>query len=358
MATEEQSVLHARHEALGARFVEVAGRQMPLSYRIAIDETQQLLDGCGVVDVSHHGRIRIRGDGALALLERACAQEVARQEDDTAAASLMLTAGGGVLDLGELVRLEDAWLMVTSPPCRQKVLNHLRELATAEGLEVKLDDQSDKTVQLLVAGPQAPARLDAVLPFAVSQLADGAAAAGSMMLARYSGYRRDIGGLWAMHVVLPGLMAGLAWDFITQKAGANIVAPAGLAAVDAARVQAGVPAYGAELNETIDPVTAGLSHLCRAEGGYIGAEALAQGRSRAAARRLVRLAMDMQAPHLPRLGEAVLDADGVEAGAVTSSAYWPPSGALVLLAYVDVSRSGGELYIDTPQGRVRLAARQ
>ena len=154
---------------------------LPLSYLGALDEAREVRRRAGVFDVSHIGRIRIRGNGALDLLEHVCTADVTRQEDNTAQSTLLCNAAGGILDAGFIVRLETFWVLTTSPGNREKVLNHLQPFADEFG--AKVDDQTFKTCQLAVTGPAAATVLDTVLPEKVSTLPSHTAKMGSLLLA-------------------------------------------------------------------------------------------------------------------------------------------------------------------------------
>ncbi|MCK4601190.1 MAG: hypothetical protein KAU28_01905, partial [Phycisphaerae bacterium] len=311
-----KTALHARHVALEAKMADVAGWEMPLSYRSVLDEYGQARARASVFDISHIGRLRIRGDGALDLLERLCTADVAHQEDDTAIYTLLCNERGGIVDDCLLLRLEGCWLLTTNAINRRKVLEHIQANA---GDDVKVDDQTEKTSQLAVIGPAAAEILDAVGPMKVSSMPAGAVKTGSLLIARYVAIRTGCGGNWSLEVILPNMAASMAWDFITKKAGANAITPAGLAARDLLRFEAGLPRYGWEINETIDPVAAGVEFAVDFEKNFIGADAVRAVRDKGPARRRVGLVLaepkgSAAKPAIPRQGATVFDADGGEIG--------------------------------------------
>jgi len=267
-----KSALHDRHVALGAEMGEAAGWEMPLSYGDAEGEAAAVRERGGIADVSHFGRVRIRGDAALDLLERACTADVARQEDNTTMPTLLLGADGRILDAARLIRLETFWVLVTSPRRREPLLAHLRTLADEFG--AKVDDQTLKTSMLLAAGPDVPGILDAVLPFRASELAEGAVKLGSMLVARYIAERVGETRPWCARVQVPNMLAGRAWRFITDKAGENALPPVGVQALDALRAEAGVPRFGEDFDETSDPASAGLGSWIDWGHDFLGREAL------------------------------------------------------------------------------------
>jgi len=352
--SEEQDALktplYARHVAEGAELGEEGEWVVPLYYAGGLEEAAEVRRRAGVFDLTHLGRIRIRGDGALDLLERACTGDVAHQEDDTAAHALLCNERGGVLADSLLLRLPDCWLMTTAAICRRKVLEHLQALA--DELDAKVDDQTEKIAHLSVCGPETPRILDAVLPMRVSDIPAGAARTGSLMIARYIAMRTAYTGEWSLEVVVPNMMVRRAWDFITKKAGANAVLPAGVVARDVLRIEAGMCRYGHELNETIDPLTAGLERLVDFDHDFIGRDALDELRRRGPRRKRVGLAFpegEGVGGDIPRQGWCVREPGGAEIGAVTSGTYSPALDRTIAMAYVarDKAGTGAEVLVHT-----------
>jgi aminomethyltransferase len=241
-------------------------------------EVDAVTRAAGAIDLSHLGRIRVRGDGALPLLERACTADVARQEDDTAILTCLCDAAGKIIDIAYLVRLEGMWVLSTNCLACPAVLAHLMSLNEAEGFDAKIDDQTFKTVLISVAGPAARELLDELLPGEKpSSLARGEARMGTMMVARYIAMRTGSTGQWSLEVMVPNMLAGAAWNFITVKAGhgQKALPPIGQAAWNTLRQNAGIPAGDALTGQT--PREANLTHLLDLDDKdhhYLGREAL------------------------------------------------------------------------------------
>ena len=346
-----KTALHAKHVEMAAKMGQEAGWEMPLSFRGPLEEVRQVRTRAGVFDLSHVGRIRVRGDGAVDFLERLCTADVAHQEDDTALYTLMCNDSGGIIDHCSVLRLENYWLLTPSAGSRLKVLQHMQTLAG--DFDVKVDDQTEKTVMLCVTGPAAEGILDAVLPVKVAGMALNAVKAGSLMVARYMAVRTDYTGQWSLEVMLPNMMASQAWRFITDKAGANAVPPAGLSARDVLRIEAARPRYGHELNETIDPITAGLERAVDFDHDFIGRQAVQTKKDKLPARTLVGLTLQPPAggagaAGIATLGSVVMRTDGSEIGAVTSGTYSPTLETPVALAYVapEAATCDTELIVD------------
>ena len=353
-----KTALHDRHVAREAKMGSDGGWEMPLSFSGAADEVQAVCSRAGAFDISHVGRIRIRGDEALDLVERVCTADVVRQEDDTARYTLLCNESGGIIDQCLAIRIEDWWLLTTSPINRVKVFEHL--CARGEGLSVKVDDQTLKTSMVCVAGAQAEEMLDRALPISVAGMAPGQIKTGTLMFARYIAVRTVYMGLWALDVMLPNMFIGQAWRFITDKAGENAAPPAGAVARDVLRIQAGMCRYGHELNETIDPFMAGLGESVDFAHEFIGREALAALRDKAPSRRRVGLVLAPSvgqdaAGAIPACGTPVCRTDGGQIGTVTSGTFSPALDRVIAMAYVACESGGAGTEVLVGQDSSRVA---
>lgn len=215
---------------------DVAGWDMPMQYDEPANECQTVRERAGVFDISHMGRLLVRGDGALNFMERVCKFDVVHQEDDTAERTLICGPAGETIARAMVLRLENQWLLTIDPADHAAAWEHLQPIAEQCG--ARLTDQTPRTSQLSVVGPAAGELLDAVLPIKVAHLPSGAAKTGSIMIARYIAFRANLAGLWSLEVIVPNMLAGQAWDFITKKAGENCIPPAGLTARDLLRSDA------------------------------------------------------------------------------------------------------------------------
>jgi aminomethyltransferase len=328
--------LDATHRDLGATMGLEGGWEVPLSYSGALAEAAEVRDRACVFDISHVGRIRIRGSDALALVEKLCTTDVVHQEDDTAACTLLLNESGGILADAIVARLEGFWLITTDPCNRQKVLDHATSVC--EGMSAKVDDQTEKGAMLAVTGAAAREVLDSVLPEKPGDLQPGATKIGSMMIARYIVMRTSFTGMWGLEVILPKMFIAKAWRFITEKADDKSLKPAGMTARDILRIEAGLCRYGHELNETIDPFTAGLESLVDFDHEFIGRQALTALRNKGVSRRRVGLRLDgSEASVIPRFGDTVYNSEGLEVGAVTSGTFSPTLDCSVAMAYVSLA---------------------
>src|SRR5258708_18278007 len=98
-ATLLQTPLNAAHRRIGARMVDFAGWDMPVQYAAGIlAEHQAVRTACGLFDLSHMGRVFLRGPDALTLAQECCTRDLARIRPGEAAYSVVCRADGGILD--------------------------------------------------------------------------------------------------------------------------------------------------------------------------------------------------------------------------------------------------------------------
>ncbi len=333
---------HADH---GARFVDFAGWQMPISYGSIHAEHHQVRHWGGLFDVSHMGRIEIAGRHARRLLERVLTRRVSDMAEQSCRYSLICNEQGGTLDDVIVYRFDDHWLLVVNASNREKVLAHLR--AVGAELSVKIDDQTTTTAMVALQGPkvmQHIGRFSTEVPtlkryhFCVKNLL-----VLKMTISR-TGYTGEDG----VEVILSANMAPQAIKLLLSEpageAAAAVIKPAGLGARDTLRMEAGMPLYGHELDEQTDPLSAGLHFAVNLDKDqhdngekFIGQAALKTIGAEGPKRKLIGLKLDGK--RTARQGMKVLLGDR-PIGAVTSGCLSPTLGYPIAMAYVEAQSCG------------------
>jgi aminomethyltransferase len=312
-----RSPLHDLHAGLGARFVDFGGWEMPLQYNSVITEHQAVRAGCGVFDVSHLGRFRlISGDHALSRL--VCNDHTLLAPGGTQY-TMALNETGGVIDDIIVWRFEDGetWVLPNAA-------NHERVMEgfVAEGAEI--EDLRPATVSLAVQGPAAPDVLAAVLGDKPRRFrTQRARFGGSPAWVAGTGYTGERGG---EVVVAAGDARGVMSALL--EAGAT---PCGLGARDTLRLEAGLPLWGQDIDETITPLEAGLGFAVSFTHDFVGRAALERQRKDGPPRR--RLCFRTEGRVIPRTGYPVSGQGGD--GIVTSGNFSPVLGCGIGMALVD-----------------------
>jgi aminomethyltransferase len=370
--------LRSVHERLGATMTDFAGWLMPLRYGSETAEHLAVRSAAGLFDLSHMGEIAVTGPGAGPALDYALTGWLSRLSVGQARYTMLCAADGGILD--DLVvyrQAEDRFLVVANAANTSVVLDELQErCATADGTTVS--DQTDRTALIAIQGPNAARVLASHTSAALGSVkyysgVYGDVAGSPAWIAR-TGYTGEDGfeifcapehaeHVWA--ALLPGapLSSGapLPSGSAVAPAGQDVV-PAGLAARDTLRLEAGMPLYGNELGPDVSPFEAGLGKVVRLDkpGDFVGRAALAGLAADVASgtgpgRRLVGLAA--RSRRVPRHGYPVISGDA-EVGTVTSGAPSPTLGMPIAMAFVAASavtgESTGPFGVDI-RGRIEMA---
>lgn len=331
MSALRRTPLYEAHRTLGARMVPFAGFEMPVQYTSIKEEHRAVRERAGLFDVSHMGQLHLRGPGALDAAERLVTCSVADLRPGRVRYGLLCNDGGGVVDDVTVYRLaEDAVFFCVNAANREKDLAWIRERA---GAGVAVDDRSDATGLLAVQGPRGAeivaALADGPLPrigrFGFRELA----LAGRPVLVSRTGYTGEDGfELYLDEAATPAL-----FEALLEAGRERGLLPAGLGARDTLRLEAALPLYGHELDDTTSPLEAGLGRFVKRDrGGFIGAEALEKRAAQGLGRRLVGFALEDR--RVARAEHVLCDAAGGAIGRVTSGAPSPTLGKSIGLGYV------------------------
>ena len=304
----------------------------PPHYGSVADEYWALTDGAGLLDRSHVGRVSVSGEDALDLLNRLSTNELMTLEAGQGAPTVLTSNKGRILDLLYVFRLEDRLTVLTSPQRNGKVIDWLEFYTIME--DVSVEDRTPNTAMLSFVGPRAAALLDDLTGQDVSSLDVYEGVVATLSGVEAGVYRTDFfSGLPAYDVIVDDDPARRVWEDVLQKGGSVGLLPVGADALEAARVERGVPVYGKELTESYNPLEAGLrKYISFTKGCYVGQEVVARlDTYKKVQRQLVGLRWDSDSDP----GEnARLLLDGKQVGVVTSAVSSPRLKQAVGLGYV------------------------
>jgi aminomethyltransferase len=320
------------HGDLGATMTDFAGWLMPLRYGSETAEHNAVRNAAGLFDLSHMGELIVKGDRAAEALDYALLTEASAIKPGRARYTMICAPDGGVIDDLIVYRLTDSqYLVVANAANAETVAAELTERVSGRG--ATMADRTDDYALIAIQGPRSAAilsgltdaDLDAVRYYASYP---ATVARASALLAR-TGYTGEDG---FEIFVGPDDAVGV-WQALTDAGRDAGLVPAGLAARDSLRLEAGMPLYGNELGRDMTPFDAGLGRVVKLDkpGDFVGKAALAKRAESEPARELVGLMGKTR--RIPRHGYSVLW-DGEPCGTVTSGAPSPTLGKPIAMAYV------------------------
>ncbi len=333
--------LHDWHVRRGGRMVGFGGWEMPVQYSSIIAEHTAVRTAAGLFDVSHMGRLRFTGPGAVEFVERLLTRRTCDMQPGMIRYTLVTDAAGRILDDALVSREIDAAGspvvgLVVNASNRCRVVAWIESQLPVSG--VAFEDRTFETAMIAVQGPLAlgligrlvtdAAEAERVAALRVYRGAE-AIVAGVPATVTRTGYTGEDG----VELVVPAAEAERVADAICEAGKADGLLPCGLGARDTLRLEAAMPLYGHELREDTDPFAAGLGFAIDVEGrSFPGVERFRQP---AAGPAVVRVGLVVESKRPAREGHDVL-APGMESpvGTVTSGSFSPSLGVPIAMANV------------------------
>jgi aminomethyltransferase len=342
-AAPRRPALYERHAALGAKFAEFGGWQMPLEYTGVVKEHTAVREGVGVFDVSHLGKLVLRGPGAAEYVNACLSNDLGKIVPGKAQYTLCCDpeTGGVVDDMIAYLYDDERVFLVPNAANTSGVLDMLRAEAPEQ---VQVEDQHGSHAILAVQGPLSDEVLDAVgLPTGHDYMSFVEADfAGSPVVVCRTGYTGERG----YELVVPNEAVGALWDALFTAGEPHGIAACGLGARDTLRTEMGYPLHGQDITRDITPNQARLGWAVGwKKETFWGRSALVAERE-AGPKRVLR-GIVANGRGIPRPGMRVLLVADVPVGQVTSGTFSPTlrKGVGMALLATDVT-DGAEVSVD------------
>jgi aminomethyltransferase len=323
--------------------VPFGGWEMPVQYTGIIEEHRATRAAVGIFDVSHMGEFEVEGPGALAAIQVLTTNDAGALDVGQVQYSVLCHPDGGIIDDLIVYRLASERFMVT---VNAGNIDKDWAWVTEHGRSGRWKNVSGETALVAVQGPRAEGL--------VARLADGDVAsvgyyhfvrgrvAGVPVLISRTGYTGEDG----FELYVGAGDAERLWAALLAEGARDGAVPVGLGARDTLRLEMKYALYGNDIDETTNPLEAGLGWVVKpAKGEFIGRPAVERVRSEGPARKLVGLEMTERA--VARHGYQVLR-DGATIGVITSGSYGPSVDKYIAMAYVAAPHAalGTELEVE------------
>lgn len=336
MAIQSADLLHtplfSRHQELGAKCADFGGWEMPIEYSGAVAEHAAVRSRVGIFDVSHMGKLRITGPGAVAALNSIVASDLAKIGNGQAQYSMLCNEQGGVVDDFIIYRFtEDNVFIIPNATNATKVFEFLRKSLPSG---ISIDNLHDEYGIIAIQGPLSGNVLGRMgLPLDCDYMSwletdmDGE----TVIICR-TGYTGEIG----FELVAPTGVLQQLWDHAIVCAAEVDGIPAGLGARDILRTEMGYPLHGQDISPTISPLEAKISWAIGWDKPeFTGRSHLQATRAHGAARK--RVALKAIGRGIPRAHMDVYSEQDLinKIGEITSGTYSPTLKEGIALALVD-----------------------
>ncbi len=328
----KKTAFYRIHEKLGAKMVEFAGHYMPIQYSSIIAEHKSVRNSVGVFDVSHMGEIFVTGEKTLDFVQHITVNDASALFPGRVQYSAMCYPDGGIVDDLLVYRLtENKFMLVINASNIEKDFSWMNENNT---FNVELKNLSDEYSLLAVQGPKSK---DVIQKICDKNLDLEyyhffyAKVAGVDMLVSRTGYTGELG--YELYFTGNKEIAENIWNAIFDAGKIFDIQPVGLAARDSLRLEMGFCLYGNDIDQTTNPLEAGLGWITKfKKQDFIAKDVLLKIKSEGLKRKLVPMITDEKA--FPRKGYEVTSKTK-KVGVLTSGTVSPVLDKAIALGYVD-----------------------
>ena len=340
----KNTALSQKHIALGAKMVPFAGYNMPVSYTGLNDEHATVRNSVGVFDVSHMGEFILKGDNALALIQKVTSNDASVLVDGKAQYSCLPNNDGGIVDDLIVYRInEKTYMLVVNASNIDKDWNWIKQHDTY-GLDMQ--NISEKTSLLAIQGPDAMATLQKLTDINLAEIPYYSFIKGKFngidnVVVSNTGYT----GAGGFEIYFDNEHAIDMWDSIFDAGKEFGIKPIGLGARDTLRLEMGFCLYGNDIDDTTSPIEAGLGWITKFTKDFTNRAAIEKQKTEGVTKKLV--GFEMIDRGIPRHDYQIADAQGNIIGKVTSGTQSPTLNIAIGMGYVnkEFAKADTEIFI-------------
>jgi len=346
----QKTALHAVHQSLGAKMVPFAGFDMPVRYSSDLDEHHAVRKAVGVFDVSHMGEFWVLGPNALDLIQWVTSNDASKLTSGKVQYSCLPNGKGGIVDdLLVYCMGPEEYMLVVNASNIEKDWNWIQ---SQNCFGAKMENFSNSISLLAVQGPLARQVIQKLTdvdldPIPYYSFTKGTVAGIENVIISNTGYT----GAGGFELYVPNDQVEALWNALFEAGKPEGIKPIGLGARDTLRLEMGFCLYGNDIDDTTNPLEAGLGWITKFTKDFVDSGFLIKQKETGLNRKLV--GFELIDKGIARGHYLVKDKDGVEIGMVTSGTISPSTGKSIGLAYVpiDVSKPGNHIFVDV-RGRL------
>ena len=333
------------HVKSNAKMVPFAGFNMPVQFEGVNIEHLKVRNSVGIFDVSHMGEFLIDGENATEFLNYICSNDILLMSNGKAQYNCLINHSGGIIDDSIVYKFgSNSYMIVVNASNIDKDWDWILEQNIK--FNNKLTNISDSTSLLALQGPKANEVLQKLIDFDLSELTS------------YSFIKNDIKEIKGVIISTTGYTgSGGVELYVNNKDAVKLynlliktgeylgIKPIGLAARDTLRLEMGYCLYGNDINDTTNPIEAGLKWATKTNKDFIGIKHILNTIENGTEKKLIGFVLNERG--IPRKGYKIFDSDQNEIGLVTSGTMSPILKKGIGMGYVKSyeSKLGNKIFI-------------
>jgi len=328
----KQSPLHTHHTELGATFEEVAGWEVPVQYGDVAAEHRTVREAVGLADLSHRGKVRVTGDDRVKWLQSIISNDILPLTPGQGRYSSFLTHKGKILTYFRVYMQTDTVMLEDVGEIGDTTFHTLRKFLLY-GTKAKMENCAETWGTLLVSGPKAAQVIQSAFGVDVTDLPPVNFVTGQIGGSHALVVRTEETGEIDIEILLPVSGLAAAWTSLLEAGAKFGIKPVGRHALEALRMEAGIPKAGPDLNEEIVPPEAHLEDkaFSLSKGCYPGQEVVARMDTYGSVRRHL-VGLVLQDSTVPPKGAKLFSGDR-EVGWVSSAVHSPQMNKVIAFGF-------------------------
>ncbi len=348
-SSTKASPLLSAQRVLGGQFADACGWMMARDFGDPAAEHQAVRQHAGLIDLSFYGVLKVSGGEAAQFLNGLVTNDVKTLAEHQGLHAAFLTGHGKVRGLCRILRRKEDFLIINDPQTHEKIFKYIFPFSYAG--DFRVEDVSEQFRTLSLQGPKSTAVLKEISFEPIPALAAYAWAETIIIGHQVTVLRTSHTGESGFDILVQDSGVQDLWDFMLLKGAFHGLAPVGLDALNLLRIEAGMPTYGIDVDETNMILELGLSDAVSfTKGCYTGQEAVAMATYRGhISKKLSGLLVEGE--RLPAVGSKV-SKDGKEIGQVTSAIQSISLGRVIAMAYIKYGffDAGNEVHVADDAG--------
>jgi folate-binding protein YgfZ len=341
--------------AEGAKLADFTGCTVPEVFSDFDAEYRAARESVALFDTNWHAAITLSGPDRVRYLNAIVTNDIKALGEGAGALALLLNPQGHILAELEVYAQKEKLLVLTHASVRERTIETLDKFIIMD--DVTLEDVTDKLGSLAIEGPRAGAIFSQATGLAIEGFSEMAFAGVAVDEVPCHFIRHSHFGLPGAEIIAPREKLEIIWQNLHTATHAQHGAPIGMKTLNSLRLEAGIPWFPIDFNDTVIPHEAALegTHISFTKGCYTGQEIVERVRSRGHVnRRRVQLKFSSATP--PPAGTK-LRAGGAEVGYVTSSAFSPAAGTAIGTAYLRREHNASESIVEFDGGKATVIDR-
>ena len=328
------------HQASGATLASFHGCILPDVFGAFADEYTAAREAVAIFDTNWHAIVELSGPDRVRYLNAIVSNDVKTLGEGRGTLALLLNPQGHILAELEIYAPQDKLLVLSHASVRERTVATLDKFIIMD--DVTLNDVTEQFGSLAIEGPRAGTVIAEACGLSLEGFSERAIAEVQIDGAACHLIRHSHFGLPGAEIIAPREHLGPLWKNLRASVVAQHGAAIGMRAVNSLRLEAGIPWFPDDFNDTVIPHEAALeaTHISFSKGCYTGQEIVERVRSRGQVnRRRVQVKFSTADPPAPLTRMYAHNAEGksaesTEVGIITSSAFSPAAHAAIGMAYV------------------------